>query len=144
MASPRRGWRYGSEEVEEEDLENRSKGAPEKVAMAEVLKARTDATSRWIAEQLRMGSVGHMSRRLVDAGQRNPPAKIPHSKAKATQSVVLTPFIRLNPSFAQFHADLGGVLFRAGRRMEARDAAQHAIRLGFRQHWVYRELGLEP
>lgn len=71
----RRGW-------EVKDLESRSKGDPEKVAMAEVLKARTDVTSRWIAEQLRMGSVGHMSRRLFDARQRNPPAKIPHSKAK--------------------------------------------------------------
>lgn len=82
----RRGW-------EVKDLENCSKGDPEKVAMAKVLKARTDVTGQWIAERLRMGSVGHMSRRLFDARQRNPPAKIPHSKVKTIRYVVLTSFL---------------------------------------------------
>ncbi len=52
--------------------------------------------------------------------------------------------IRLTPGFAQFHADLAGALFRQGRRDEAKAAAQQGIRLGYRQHWVYRELGLGP
>ena len=52
--------------------------------------------------------------------------------------------IKLSPNFAQFHADLGGTLLRLRRRDEALAAAQQGIRLGCRQHWVYRELGLNP
>lgn len=52
--------------------------------------------------------------------------------------------IKSSPNFAQFHADLGGTLLRLGRRDEARAAAQQGVRLGCRQHWVYREVGLNP
>jgi Flp pilus assembly protein TadD len=52
--------------------------------------------------------------------------------------------ITLHREFGQFHADLAGALFQQGRREEARQVAQEAIRLGFKQHWAYRELALTP
>jgi Flp pilus assembly protein TadD len=52
--------------------------------------------------------------------------------------------IRLSPTYGGFHANLAGVLFNQNRRDEALVAAKEALRLGFRQHWVYGQLGINP
>ncbi|MBI2297758.1 MAG: tetratricopeptide repeat protein [Armatimonadetes bacterium] len=52
--------------------------------------------------------------------------------------------IERSPRDSVLHANLAGALLRAGKREEARAVAQHAIELGNRSHWVYKELGLKP
>lgn len=49
----------------------------------------------------------------------------------------------LDPNNGQYSADLAGALLRLGRVEEARGFAGQAIRLGFKTHWSYRELGLQ-
>jgi Flp pilus assembly protein TadD len=50
--------------------------------------------------------------------------------------------IRLNGRDGMFHADLAVMLLAQGKRPEAIEVAQAALRLGYREHWVYRALGL--
>jgi len=53
-----------------------------------------------------------------------------------------TDALRIEPSNGRFHANLAGVLLRRGRRTEALDEARTALATGFKEHWVYGELGL--
>lgn len=52
--------------------------------------------------------------------------------------------LQLKPGEGRYYANLAGALLPQGRRAEAIQAAEKAIRLGKRNHWVYRALGLTP
>ena len=46
------------------DLEQRAKGDPEKLAIAQRLRAETTVPVSWIATRLRMGTPGHVNHLL--------------------------------------------------------------------------------
>ena len=50
--------------------------------------------------------------------------------------------IRVDARIGSFHAGLAGALYRLGRIPDATASAQEALRLGFRDHWVIKQLGL--
>ena len=84
IAEEREAWHYGEEVAESaehrarrlidlalkkkrwtvEDLKARRKGDPLKVQLAERLRAETTVTLAWIAEQLHMGTRGHLTHLL--------------------------------------------------------------------------------
>jgi len=50
--------------------------------------------------------------------------------------------ITIEPDNGATHADLAGALLREGKRQDATAEASKALQLGFRSHWVYRELAI--
>jgi Flp pilus assembly protein TadD len=50
--------------------------------------------------------------------------------------------IKLEPGNGANYADLAGALLRQDKKTEATEAASEAIRLGWRTHWVYKELAI--
>lgn len=50
--------------------------------------------------------------------------------------------IKTDPKYALFHANLSGALLAQGKKDEAIAAAKEAQRLGLKEHWTYKELGL--
>ncbi|AIE83486.1 tetratricopeptide repeat protein [Fimbriimonas ginsengisoli] len=50
--------------------------------------------------------------------------------------------IALEPGNGGNYADLAGALLRQDKKTEATEAASHAIQLGWRSHWVYKELAI--
>jgi Flp pilus assembly protein TadD len=50
--------------------------------------------------------------------------------------------LRIEPANGATHADLAGALLRENKRAEATEEASHAIGLGERNHWVYKELAI--
>jgi hypothetical protein len=57
---------------EQEELERRRKGAPEKVKIASRLRRETTMTLSWIAEHLRMGTKTHLAHLLYWQGKKKP------------------------------------------------------------------------
>jgi hypothetical protein len=57
---------------EQEELERRRKGAPEKVKIALRLRRETTMTLSWIAEHLRMGTKTHLAHLLYWHGKKKP------------------------------------------------------------------------
>jgi len=50
--------------------------------------------------------------------------------------------IAIEPGNGATHADLAGALLREGKRQDATNEASKAIQLGWRTHWVYKELAI--
>ena len=51
--------------------------------------------------------------------------------------------IELKPDEGKCHANLAGTLVRQGKRQEALRSAQEAKSLGLKEHWVFKNLGLD-
>ncbi len=50
----------------------------------------------------------------------------------------------LLPTEGKFRANLAGTYYQLGRQQEATLQARDALRLGYRDHWVFTRLGLQP
>jgi len=55
----------------EADLQNRPKGDPVKIQLAQLLRKQTTMTMKWIAKRLCIGTVGHLSNRMYVLSKRN-------------------------------------------------------------------------
>jgi Flp pilus assembly protein TadD len=56
----------------------------------------------------------------------------------------LETFLEDRPRPGSLHANLASVLLKLGKREEARQEANEAIRLGMKDHSVFKDLGLNP